>query len=110
MTFWWKLKHIAFDLLPFRDRLRCPACRAVGTFKPRGGRRDKDDERKIRRWMCKWCGFYIGPEGWATRVFPSRAKKCWVVNVDTISEVMLTPRETMIASYPPGYTPDPWRG
>lgn len=50
-------------LTRMRDRLRCPVCSAVGTYKPHGGRFDRADERKVRRWLCKWCGHYRGPEG-----------------------------------------------
>jgi hypothetical protein len=59
-------RHQFYDflrLIGLRDRLRCPRCRAVGTFKPHGGWLDVEDERKVRRWICKWCGLYRGPEG-----------------------------------------------
>lgn len=48
-----------------RDRLRCPECKAVGTWKPHGGWWDRFryGDRPVRRWLCKSCGFYIGPEG-----------------------------------------------
>src|SRR5256885_1596194 len=49
-----------------RDRLRCPKCQAVGTYKPHGGWWDRikgEDVRRVRRWLCKWCGWYRGPEG-----------------------------------------------
>lgn len=45
-------------LLGLRDRLRCPRCRAVGSYKPHGGWLDTGDKRGIRRWLCKWCGYY----------------------------------------------------
>ena len=51
-------------LIGVRDRLRCPFCKAVGTYKPHGGWLDLADERKVRRWICKWCGLYFGPEGY----------------------------------------------
>lgn len=50
-------------IVGLRDRLRCPRCLAVGTWKPHGGWMDGADERKVRRWICKWCGLYRGPEG-----------------------------------------------
>lgn len=53
----------ALRIFGLRDRLRCPRCRAVGTWKPHGGWMDVEDERKVRRWICKWCGLYRGPEG-----------------------------------------------
>ena len=54
--------------LQIRDRLRCPKCRAVGTWKPHGDVLDFEDVRCVVRWLCKWCGYYRGPEGerWAT--------------------------------------------
>ena len=58
--------HQFFDflrLVGLRDRLRCPHCAAIGTWKPHGGWLDQSDERKVRRWLCKWCGWYVGPEG-----------------------------------------------
>jgi hypothetical protein len=57
-TFW-----MALRLVGLRDRLRCPSCHAVGTWKPHGGWLDREDERRTRRWLCKWCGYYVGPEG-----------------------------------------------
>lgn len=65
------LTHQLWDfsrVFGLRDRLRCPQCRAVGTWKPHGGWLDTQDERKVRRWMCKWCGHYLGPEGVKTVV------------------------------------------
>lgn len=66
-------------LVGLRDRLRCPSCGAVGTWKPHGGWLDGCDERKVRRWLCKWCGLYKGPEGttWAA-VGPT----CWGLVID----------------------------
>ena len=65
----WRLNiavHTFFDAMKWvglRDRLRCPACKAIGTWKPHGGILDREDTRRVRRWLCKWCGHYIGPEG-----------------------------------------------
>lgn len=43
-----------------RDRLRCPQCEKVGTYKPHciihHGEEKREDLRP--RWMCKWCGYY----------------------------------------------------
>lgn len=60
----------ALRFIDLRDRLRCPECRSVGTWKPHGGWFDKQPKlsltgpqpRYTRRWMCKWCGYYVGPE------------------------------------------------
>lgn len=65
-------------LIGLRDRLRCPKCRAVGTYKPHGGIVDRlaGDKRAVRRWMCKHCGLYYGPEG-RLQVFPNIEKGYW---------------------------------
>lgn len=60
----WTIKHELFSwliIIGMRDRHRCPQCLAVGTWKPHGHPWDKAD-RPARRWMCKWCGLYDGPE------------------------------------------------
>jgi hypothetical protein len=81
-----------------RDRLRCPQCNAVGTFKPHGTltARWLYKDRATRRYMCKWCGLYIGPEG-VLRAFPDPARKCWVLpqawDTDSPSVPGLTPAD-----------------
>ena len=60
---WFWIKHQFFDFSRFlflRDRLRCPECKAVGTWKPHGGWLDRGSRWSGRRWMCKWCGKYVG--------------------------------------------------
>ena len=42
-----------------RDRLRCPRCRAIGTWKPHGGFFERRDTYHVPRWLCKWCGLYF---------------------------------------------------
>jgi hypothetical protein len=79
-----------------RDRLRCPKCRKVGTWKPHGGWLDFDDTRGARRWLCKWCGHYVGPEGVRTAGVDFD-KGCWDLG----------------ATYTPataGMNCDPWKG
>lgn len=68
----------ALRLVGMRDRLRCPDCRAVGTWKPHGGWYDRrhGDTRAVRRWMCKCCGRYEGPEG-VRRVRPNATRGYW---------------------------------
>ncbi len=64
----WIIKHQFYDFLQIigmRDRLRCPECKAVGTWKPHGGWLD-DSRASGRRWICKWCGLYIGIPGFMT--------------------------------------------
>lgn len=75
--FW--LKHFLFDaarIVGLRDRLRCPECSAVGTWKPHGGLFDWEDKRRVPRWLCKWCGHYLGPEG-VRRAGMDETEKCW---------------------------------
>jgi hypothetical protein len=91
-----------------RNRLRCPFCSAVGTWKPHGGRWDQSDTRKVRRWLCKWCGYYYGPEGqrWCS---VSKRQGCWVLVWDLPDdEPALTPRTVVRRSYL-GDT-NPWNG
>jgi hypothetical protein len=65
-------------LTGMRERLRCPHCTAVGTFKMHGDLRSQlRGDRPARRWMCKYCGYYLGPEG-RTQVFPSSVTKAWI--------------------------------
>jgi hypothetical protein len=68
----------SLQLVRMRDRLRCPACKAVGTWKPHGTftARIIHKDRQVRRWMCKWCGLYIGPEG-ILRVYPDLELGFW---------------------------------
>ena len=56
-----------------RDRLRCPVCSAVGTYKPHA-----PGDGRPWRWMCKWCGFYKGPEGMGKLCCPSPTFGCWI--------------------------------
>lgn len=48
-----------------RDRLRCPSCRAVGTWKMHGSWIEHKvyGDIAVRRCLCKWCGYYTGPRG-----------------------------------------------
>jgi len=88
-------------LVGMRDRLRCPRCRKVGTWKPHGGWLDREDGRKVRRWLCKWCGHYVGPEGEKQgRFHPVR--KHWVLDDDKWWVDGKTPAQQVDC--------DPWRG
>lgn len=87
----------ALRVIGMRDRLRCPECRAVGTYKPHGGWLDRvaGDKRAVRRWMCKYCGLYYGPEGRLT-VFPNIEQKYWDLPTNaTGANVGETPRVIM---------------
>jgi hypothetical protein len=88
----WNLTH----RIGLRDRLRCPSCTAVGTWKPYGDlwSRIKDGDRPVRRWLCKNCGRYEGPEG-ITRAWPRKATKVWVVESPELTDRDPTPYETL---------------
>ena len=83
-----------------RDRLRCPRCRSVGTWKPHGGWFDFEDDRKVRRWLCKWCGLYRGPEGEKQAVVAGRG--FWELEEDATGETT-TPQRLCGDIWP-------WRG
>ena len=101
MIFW--LKHQFFDfsrLLGLRDRLRCPICRAVGTWKPHGGWLDFEDERPVRRWLCKWCGYYEDKQDWGQARI---GKTSWVCCPKEWRNTTPTPRNKCKPW-------DPWKG
>ena len=82
----------ALVLIGMRDRLRCPACGAVGTWKPHGDPWfDRRDTKRLRRWLCKWCGAYVGPEGVEPCV-PDAATRCWQLKKDAL-HALPTPAE-----------------
>jgi len=79
----WTIWHQICDLsrmIGMRDRFRCPECKSVGTWKPHGGWLD-DSKASGRRWICKWCGLYIGkPMGGnmvRRQAFVDPTLKCW---------------------------------
>ena len=63
-----------------RQRLRCPYCDAIGTWKPHGTftARIRHKDRPVRRWLCKFCGMYNGPEG-EVQAYPEARRGCWVL-------------------------------
>src|SRR5207253_1087306 len=100
------LWHQCADILRvfgLRDRLRCPHCGAVGTWKPHGGWLDFSDKRRVRRWLCKWCGWYEGPEGRGALCEPNLNKGCWDFKGDTAP----TPKAIVESQLK---TIWPWRG
>lgn len=94
-------------LIGMRDRLRCPSCRAVGTWKPHGGWLDRDDDRpRRRRWMCKWCGYYIGPEGHGHLVAVPALGDRWIFRNE--DHTTRTPEQIVRRYYSEEISP--WRG
>ena len=97
----------ATQFIGVRDRLRCPKCKAVGTWKPHGSYWfDGEDERGVARWLCKWCGHYIGPEG-VQRAVADPAVKAWQLVKDAGPD-SATPQEIINESRIPKTWP--WRG
>jgi len=103
------LKHQLFDFLRIfgvRDRLRCPNCFKIGTWKPHGGWLDSEDECPVRRWLCKWCGYYqsaqrfdwceVGDTCWEFAKWPETV---WPVTRRRTPENLLIEHQI-----------DPWRG
>jgi hypothetical protein len=62
--------------------MKCPACGAVGTYNPYGF---WWKDRNVRRWLCKWCGFYDGVDGryWC---FIDPRQGCWVGPIEAEAE------------------------
>lgn len=118
MTWKWTwretLKHQFFDclyLVGLRSRLRCPKCRAVGTFKPYGGFFNLiagwwlDSKRSLlpgvpystdRRWVCKYCG-YVRDTGGEKQGYPNMAKKVWDAKC---ADSVPTPKELVDPVWP----------
>ena len=100
------LKHQFFDclrLIGLRDRLRCPSCRSVGSWKPHGGWLDVEDKRGVRRWLCKWCGMYIDNEVGMVPAVMSRRYKVWILLCDLEEDdVPMSPTTH--------WSGGPWRG
>lgn len=48
-----------------RDRMRCPSCKAVGTWKMHGSLLERwiYKDIHVRRWLCKWCGYFTSARG-----------------------------------------------
>ena len=63
LLIWHPIIDPILRVLHLRDRLRCPHCGSVGTWKPHGGILDRADTKRIPRWLCKWCGLYVGRDG-----------------------------------------------
>jgi hypothetical protein len=117
-TLWQSIKHQAYDflaLIRMRDRLRCPKCAAVGTWKPHGGWLESIDpaHRKMlamlpsftkraynRRWLCKYCGYNLSTEG-EFQCYPNARLKVWALKDQHSTP---TPKERV------GDDVWPWRG
>jgi len=111
--YWFIIKHQFFDCLRFigmRDRLRCPSCKAVGSWKPHGGWFDESKESG-RRWLCKYCGYFFGipyNQGYPIiRVaYMDLHLKCWRI-ADFEEEVVPSDDKYIPQAH---IKCDPWRG
>ena len=58
---WWIFKHQFWDFARFvlLNRLECPECGAIGKYFLHGGW-ISGSRPSGRRWLCKWCGLYVG--------------------------------------------------
>lgn len=100
MRAWLRRRGIVRTLAwPVRDRLRCPSCRSIGTWRPHGGPLDREDKRGTPRWLCKWCGFYDGPEGTQQAYVGEHA---WTLDEG------FTPKQAVRSFF--GRPVDPWKG
>lgn len=94
---------------PIRDRLRCPACTAVGTWKPHGSLMSRIvyGDLKVRRWLCKWCGYYTNAEGRVV-AYPDREVEApaWTLPKPGVNR-QPTPAEAFQAAMGKTW---PWRG
>lgn len=91
-----RILELLFSLTGIRDRLRCPCCAAVGTYKPHASCLDGRGNRRPWRWLCKFCGYYRGPEGTGFLCYPSKSQKGWVFFTDNHpDEDKRTPRDIL---------------
>ena len=88
------------------DRLRCPSCGKVGTFKAHGGWVDSIDARGVRRWLCKWCGYYESKLEGVRQCGVDLEKRVWALDQDL--PIILTPQSELARSLI--HQSDPWRG
>lgn len=80
-----------------RNRLRCPICGAVGTFKPHGWW-FTTDKKSGKRWLCKWCGYYTHPQRGTRLAFVDLdlENPCWRI-LDWYNEEF--PSNTFVPKY-----------
>ncbi len=95
-----RIVHQIADLLVFLwigRRLKCPACESLGFWRPFGGwlSRAFGDNRGKRRWLCKWCGWYVDEGGFYKGVLYKGAP-AWTLTHELTEEqkkTAYTPKE-----------------
>lgn len=122
-NYWHKLtRRERFRLLPgvhdlwfalthwtgIRDRMRCPSCTAVGTWKMHGSLLERWiwKDIHVRRCLCKWCGYYTGPLGRVVAYLDTPGK-VWAIPVPGVPRGQ-TPMEA--ANEAMGIKVWPWFG
>ncbi len=91
---WFFIVHQAGDFLTLTwigSRLKCPMCGTYGYWRPFGGfiSRAFGDNRGKRRWLCKWCGWFVEEEGWAWASLYKGAP-AWALKRDMTEEQLKT--------------------
>lgn len=107
-------------ILGVRNRLRCPRCQSVGTWKPHGGWLWQSDKISGKRWLCKYCGLYYGYNYGIRQAFCDPNLGCWRIEdfyedksdipVDIIPPAKMVEIGYNISGGESGYTINPWRG
>ena len=99
----WIVRHQFWEFCQWigvRQRLKCPRCGAIGTWKPYGGWLCWVDQRPIRRWLCKFCGYYMGLDG---IMQAETGEKVWELTPKGVDEAE-TPRKWLKGKA------NPWAG
>lgn len=95
-------------LTGMRDRLRCPSCSAVGTWKMHGSLWERlfiNRVPMVRRWLCKWCGYFTSQQGRVV-AYLDMDKRVWTVPQPG-EERQPTPSEALSEVLPKAW---PWLG
>jgi len=99
---WFKIKHELFNIFQIiiRYRTKCPECKAIGTYLAHGGIIFSDSKESGRRYLCKWCGLYIGQPMGKGKIIKRRAfiddtKGCWRIGewYEELPDDAYTPQE-----------------
>ena len=100
--------YVILVLTGMRERMRCPACQAVGTYKLHPPCVGSRGQPRPFRWLCKWCGFYKGPEGKGRLCYPSRSERVWAFFDDALLDTSKeTPQDVLRRELAWVW---PWRG
>lgn len=89
-----------------RDRLRCPACGAVGTYKLHAACKGNRGQDVPWRWLCKFCGYYKSSEKSGFLCYPSGKDRVWAFldDAEKLGDTdTRTPKEIIHPVWP-------WRG